>query len=60
MAGEEEHSDRGDILYIRDKSPALAPPNDVQITALGSFRLKEQYPDGAPGGASNPVAQAAP
>jgi hypothetical protein len=30
-------------------------PNNVQLMAIGSFRLRELYPDGTPDGASNPV-----
>ncbi len=40
--------------------PENQPPNDVLISQLGTFRLKEKYPNGAPAGTGSPPPSAAP
>jgi hypothetical protein len=45
---------------VMEYHPELAPPYDVQLTALGTLRLNQLYPGGAPNGASNPVGEKSP
>ena len=44
-----QHFERVVMLY----QPEERSPNDVQLAAVGSQRLRELYPEGAPGGSSN-------
>jgi hypothetical protein len=61
----EERSDADGKNYIvqyferavMEYHPEAKPPYDVQLTALGSLRLKQVYPQGAPQHASDPVPQ---
>jgi LSD1 subclass zinc finger protein len=41
---------------VMEYHPEIGPPYDVQLTAVGTQRLKQLYPTGPPNGAANPVA----
>lgn len=64
---EEKNEDDGKMYVIQyferavmQHHPEDNPPNDVQLAAIGSKRLNDLYPTGAPGGANNAIPTPSP